>query len=113
MSFISVYLLFGTCVVDAENFIQQAEEAVEMKYCDILPDMGHNKVGSPWVDVGGLWTPVPTRDLNSDKSERKLLANGSSSADYVEVEAKSHLEDDLPKHRLGEALLHCLRAAPS
>lgn len=70
-----------------------------------LPDVGHSKVGSPWVDVGGLWTPVPTHDLNSDKSERKLLANGSSSADYVEVEAEPHLKDDLPKNRLGEVLL--------
>lgn len=70
--------------------------------------MGHSKVGSPWVDVGGLWTPVPTHDLNSDKSERKLLANGSSTADYVEVESKPHHEDDLPKNRLGEVTLKLL-----
>ncbi|XP_050706829.1 uncharacterized protein LOC126992214 isoform X2 [Eriocheir sinensis] len=74
--------------------------AHSLAHSSLPPDMGHSKVGSPWVDVGGLWTPVPTHDLNSDKSERKLLANGSSSADYVEVESKPHREDDLPKNRL-------------
>ncbi|KAG0723562.1 hypothetical protein GWK47_042473 [Chionoecetes opilio] len=64
------------------------------------PDMRHGKVGGPWVDVGGLWTPVPTHDLNSDKSERKLLANGSSSADYMEVDAKPQLKDDQSNNRL-------------
>lgn len=70
-----------------------------------LSDVGHSKVDNPWVDVGGLWMPVPTHNLSSDKSKRKLLANGFSSADYAEVEAKPHLKDDQSKHRLGKALL--------
>lgn len=73
-----------------------------------LSDLGHNKVGSQWVDVAGLWTPVPTHDLHSDKSERKLLANGSSSADYVEVETEPHLNDAQPQNKLGETLLMLL-----
>ncbi|XP_042239854.1 uncharacterized protein LOC121877947 [Homarus americanus] len=58
-------------------------------------------VGGPWVEVGGLWTPVPSHDLNSDKSERKLLtSNASSAAEYAEVEVSSQVKDDLTKKRL-------------
>lgn len=64
-------------------------------------------VGGPWVDVGGLWTPVPSHDLNSDKSERKLLtSNGSCVAEYAEVEANSQGKDDLSKARLGQSSRH-------
>ena len=66
-------------------------------------------VGSPWSEVGGLWLAVPSHDLSSDKGERKLLANGSSSAEYVEVEGggaggEGHrsLKDELAKNRLAE-----------
>lgn len=57
-------------------------------------------VGGPWVDVGGLWTPVTSHDLNSDKSERKLLTSNGSAAEYAEVEANSQVKDDLVKARL-------------
>lgn len=67
-------------------------------------------VGGPWVEVGGLWTPVPTRDLSSDRSERKLLPNGSpSAADYAEVEgghSSAQLKDDFTKAKLGMLLYH-------
>ena len=63
--------------------------------------MNPRKVGGPWVDVGGLWTPAPTHDLSSDKSERKLLANVSSLADYMEVEGELQLKDEPGNKRLG------------
>ncbi|KAK8393989.1 hypothetical protein O3P69_006293 [Scylla paramamosain] len=74
--------------------------AHSLTHSSLPADMGHSKVGGPWVDVGGLWTSVPTHDLSSDKSERKLLANGSSLADYVEVEAEPQLKDETGNKRL-------------
>lgn len=56
------------------------------------------------MEVGGLWTPVPTHDLSSDRSERKLLPNGSpSAADYAEVEGHSSSQgkEDFVKAKLG------------
>lgn len=75
-----------------------------LKLFTFFSDLGHGKIGNPWVDVGSLWTPVPTHDLKFNKSEPELLANGSS-MDFVEGEPELQIQNNLHKNKIGKALL--------
>ncbi|XP_068224000.1 uncharacterized protein [Palaemon carinicauda] len=73
-------------------------------------------VVEPWSEVGGLWAAAVEVDrLNSDKSERKLLAStGSSTADYAEVEeGTAKIKDELSKSRLDAWSQGLLNSSPS
>ncbi|XP_066989236.1 roundabout homolog 1-like [Macrobrachium rosenbergii] len=126
----------GTGVVRSAWFIMLAGGAIAMvlvvvactivaKWCarrihtSIPSETSKNKmcgVVEPWSEVGGLWAAAVEVDrLNSDKSERKLLAStGSSTADYAEVEeGTAKIKDELSKSRLDAWSQGLLNSSPS